>query len=126
MFAWEDRFAESIQAIRSQETKQVRVLGISFAFVDILYLLIPSIVAVAMFIHYILAGNSLTPSIAFSCFTLLVMIMSPLTLLGAIFTRYMTAMTALERFQIIMDTTEAFNVPQEIPQGEPQDAVVGM
>ncbi|TFK37278.1 multidrug resistance-associated ABC transporter [Crucibulum laeve] len=105
-FAWEDRWIRRVLDAREVEMKWMTKSRINSVLLHILWTCGPILVSVICFFVYVMQGNELTVSVAFTAIALFSMIRAPLNVIPNWIVQVLQAGVALERVAVYLDEDE--------------------
>ncbi|KAK9479736.1 hypothetical protein V1514DRAFT_327274 [Lipomyces japonicus] len=106
-FAWEVKFADSLNEVRKEELRKLRKRFIILALAAMIWFGFPTIITFITFGAYtLIAKKQLTASVAFSSLSLFNLMRTPMDRLAEMITNVIEARTSLERVQKFLDEEE--------------------
>ncbi|KAF8989421.1 multidrug resistance-associated ABC transporter [Cyathus striatus] len=105
-FAWEDKWTQRALDAREVEMKWLVKERINSVLFYLLWTSSPILVSIVSFYTYVIRGNELTVSVAFTAITLFTMIRLPLNVIPAYIVEVLQAGVALKRISVYLDEDE--------------------
>ncbi|GMR50270.1 hypothetical protein PMAYCL1PPCAC_20465, partial [Pristionchus mayeri] len=120
LYAWEEAFEEKINALRKQEVRYLRRIGLLGRIVDAGNAAAPFVVAVASFSLFVLTDDShvLTPQIAFVCLTIFNQIRLPMRVIALLINLTVQAIVSNRRLKEFMSAEERLRPDFDTPVGD--------
>ncbi|KZP20510.1 hypothetical protein FIBSPDRAFT_932199 [Athelia psychrophila] len=116
-FAWEGRWVARVMEARKNELNWITKSRINAVFFYITFTFAPILVAVISFWAFILSGNEMTISIAFTSITLFAMVRSPLTSLPSILVQLLETKVGIDRIDKFLEEDEVSEQVSSLKDG---------
>ncbi|EAU87480.2 ATP-binding cassette transporter [Coprinopsis cinerea okayama7 len=105
-FAWEERWIQRALDAREKEMQWMVKARVNSVMFYLLWTLAPILVSIISFMTYVLRGNELTVSVAFTSIALFNMIRTPLNVIPAWIVQILQTGVALKRISVYLDEEE--------------------
>ncbi|TFK26992.1 hypothetical protein FA15DRAFT_614912 [Coprinopsis marcescibilis] len=105
-FAWEERWIDRALESREKEMQWMVKARVNSVMFYLLWTLAPILVSIISFMTYVLQGNELTVSVAFTSIALFNMIRTPLNVIPAWIVQILQTGVALKRIAVYLDEDE--------------------
>ncbi|KAH9476582.1 ABC transporter 7 [Psilocybe cubensis] len=125
LFAWEERWIARAMEARELELKWIRKARINQILFHLLTNSAPILVSIISFFAYVMSGNELTISTAFTAIALFSMVRAPLKVLPTYLVQILQAQVALERISVYLDEEEVTEQVSTLKRNsQPSNAIV--
>ncbi|KAH6888231.1 multidrug resistance-associated ABC transporter [Coprinopsis sp. MPI-PUGE-AT-0042] len=105
-FAWEDRWIERALDAREKEMKWMVKARVNSVMFYLLWTLAPILVSIISFMTYVMQGNELSVSVAFTSIALFNMVRTPLNVIPSWIVQILQTGVALKRIAVYLDEDE--------------------
>ncbi|KAG7443764.1 multidrug resistance-associated ABC transporter [Guyanagaster necrorhizus] len=105
-FAWEDRWIDRAMEARGKELKWLIKSRVNWIMFHVLWTTAPILVSIIAFFAYIVQGNELTISTAFTAISLFAMIRGPLNIIPMWIVQVLQTGVALKRIEVYLQEEE--------------------
>ncbi|KAK0184808.1 hypothetical protein F5146DRAFT_1073739 [Armillaria mellea] len=105
-FAWEDRWIDRAMEARGKELKWLIKSRINWIMFYVLWTTAPILVSIIAFFAYVVQGNELTISTAFTAISLFAMIRGPLNIIPMWIVQVLQTGVALKRIEVYLEEEE--------------------
>ncbi|KAK6459277.1 P-loop containing nucleoside triphosphate hydrolase protein [Scheffersomyces xylosifermentans] len=125
-FAWEDKFFESVMAIRHEELNYLKWRSLVWCLGSFVWFMTPTLITLISFYCYtIIDGNTLTAPIAFTSLSLFTLLRSPLDQLSDMTSFVVQSKVSLDRVSDFLDEVETSKYDQLGKEPGPNSPYIG-